>query len=105
MASNKKKIWVIFATTSLVLAAIFFLFPINLFDGVIIEQRGELELRHQRPLSLSYFIGMGYDESDMEFIKDFYLTTKGVFMAVVFILGLPALLAYRIHLKSKSADM
>ena len=105
MASNKKKIWVIFAITSLVLAAIFFLFPINLFDGVIIEQRGELVLRHQRPISLSYFIGMGYDESDMEFIKDFYLTTKGIFMAVVFILGLPALLAYRIYLKSKSAEM
>lgn|SRR5690606_25186430 len=105
MASNKKKVWVIFASTSLLLAAIFFLFPINLFDGVIIEQRGELVLTHHRPLSLSYFIGMGYDESDMEFITDYYLTKKGIFMAIVFILGLPALLAYRLHLKSRSAEM
>lgn len=105
MASSKKKIWIIFASTSLVLAALFFLFPINLFDGVIIEERGDLLLTHHRPLSLSYFIGMGYDEADMEFIKDFYLTTKGIIMAVIFILGLPGLLAYRMYLKSKSTEM
>ena len=53
----------------------------------------------QTRLSLSYFIGLGYDESEMVYVKDFYLTTKGIFMAVIFIIGFPALLAFRLYLK------
>lgn len=101
MISAKKKVIILFLGLSFLLAAIFFLFPINLFDGVIIEKHGLQRIVHERPLSLSYFIGLGYEESDMEFIEDFYLTGKGIFMAFVFILGLPALLAYRVYLKSK----
>ncbi len=87
----------------LLLLAIFFLFPINLFDGVIIEKRGIQEFVHERPLSLSYFIGIGYDQEDMEFIKDFYLTGKGYVMAFIFTVGIPFLLAYRVYLKQKQA--
>jgi hypothetical protein len=80
---------------------IFFLFPINIFDGVIIYKDLQSEFLLETPLSLSYFIGLGYDEVDMVGVKDFYLTTKGIVMAFVFILGFPGLLAYRMILKSK----
>lgn len=103
MNSTMKKPVIIFLGSMLLLLAIFFLFPINLFDGVIIEQRGIQEFVHERPLSLSYFIGVGYDQKDMEFIKDFYLTGKGYAMAFIFTVGIPFLLAYRIYLKQKSA--
>ena len=83
------------------LLAVFFLLPINLFDGVIIEKHGLQEIVHERPLSLSYFIGIGYDPKDMEYIEDLYLTGKGIAMAFIFILGLPSLLAYRVYLKGK----
>ena len=102
MKQELRKPLILFFGAALLLAAIFFLFPINLFDGVIIEQRGLQEIVHERPLSLSYFIGIGYDSEDMEFIKDFYLTGKGIAMTFIFILGFPALLAYRFYLKEKS---
>ena len=92
---------VLFLTLSFVLALIFFLFPINIFDGVIVYNDASSNFILETPLSLSYFIGLGYDDTDMLGVKDFYLTTKGIVMAFVFILGFPGLLAYRMHLKSK----
>ncbi len=96
---NIKNPIVIFLGTAGILAIIFFTLPINLFDGVIEIEEPHRTYTLSRPLSLSYFLGIGYDASDMEYVKDFYLTPKGIAMAVIFILGLPALLAYRIHLK------
>lgn len=99
MKPSIKKSLIIFAIGSILLAAVFFFFPINLFDGVIIEQRGIQTIKHERPLSLSYFIGLGYDEADLIGIKDFYLKPKGVIMAVLFIFGFPGIVAYRSYLK------
>jgi hypothetical protein len=50
-------------------------------------------------MSLSYFVGIGLDEADMQDVESFKLTAKGWAMAALFIFGLPALLAYRIYLK------
>lgn len=80
------------------MAAIFFLFPINFFDGAIVLENGIQTMTVERPLSLSYFIGLGYDEQDMDIVRDFYLKPKGWFMAFVFIVGIPALVAYRFYL-------
>lgn len=80
---------------------LFFLFPINLFDGEIIIKQGLQTIKQERPLSLSYFIGVGYDESDMDIIKDFYLLPKGYMMAFLFVIGIPALVAYRVSLGNK----
>lgn len=95
-----KKPIVLFFALSFLLALIFFVFPINVFDGAIVYQDAESDFILETPLSLSYFIGLGYDDTDMIGVKDFYLTTKGIVMAFVFILGFPGLLAYRMHLKS-----
>ncbi len=97
---------VLFSVLAFVLACLFFLLPINVFDGGLIVEDGFGEYLDERPISLSYFIGMGYDSQDLieNNVKDFYLTTKGVVMAFVFILGFPALLAYRMHLKSTKKD-
>lgn len=100
MKKEYKKPLAYFLAISLLLALVFFLFPINLFDGQIIVQRGLQEVTIDRPLSLSYFIGMGYDQADMDGVVDFYLTTKGKIMAFIFVLGFPALFAYRIYLRS-----
>jgi len=94
----------IFLIGVIVLAAVFFTLPINLFDGVIEIEEPHRSFKVDTPLSLSYFIGLGYEESDMTNVKDFYLTVKGVFMAVIIIVGFPALFAYRIHLKRQSKE-
>lgn len=92
---------VLFLILSLALALIFFLLPINIFDGVIVVQDEFGEYIDQRPISLSYFIGLGYDANELaeKNIKDFYLTIKGFIMAFVFIFGFPCLLAYRVYIK------
>jgi hypothetical protein len=99
--STLKKPIVIFIILVLFLLCLFFLFPINLFSGEIVIKEGLVEVVEQRPLSLSYFIGLGYDESDMDIIKDFYLLPQGYLTAVIFILGIPGLVAYRVYLKRK----
>ena len=97
-----KKPIVLFFALSFILALVFFLFPINLFDGVIVYKEGLTEFEIDAALSLSYFIGLGYDSQDMVNVETFYLTTKGIVMAFLFILGFPAILAYRMHLKQSS---
>lgn len=99
--SNPK---VLFVALVILFLMIFFLFPINLFDGEIVYQRGLVTITEKRPISLSYFIGMGYDKEDMVGIKDFYLLPVGYLMALVFTVGIPALIAYRVHLGKKSKD-
>jgi len=91
----------VFLSTFLSLILIFFLFPINLFDGKIVYEYSSKEHIIDAPLSLSYFIGLGYDESDMVSVKEFYLTIKGSIMASILIFGFPTLLALRVYLKSK----
>ncbi len=80
------------------IAFLLFLLPINLFDGEIIFKNGLQTFTEKAPLSLSYFIGMGYDEADMENIVSFHLLPTGYLMAGVFLFGIPGLIAYRVHL-------
>lgn len=95
----------IFFLAMFILAAIFFLFPINFFDGEIVYENGLQLVTDKAPLSLSYFIGMGYDLADMENVKSFRLLPTGYLMAVVFIICVPALIAYRVHLsRSKNKE-
>lgn len=96
----RKPIFVFFMVM-LLIALPLFLFPINLFEGEIVYQIGALEHVEQAPLSLSYFIGIGYAQEDMYGIKDFYLTTKGYILAALLIIGFPALLAYRVKMRIK----
>ncbi len=81
-----------------ILALLLFLFPINLFDGEIVFQKGLQTVTEKAPLSLSYFIGMGFDPADMENIQSFHLLPTGYLMAVIFLIGIPSLIAYRVHL-------
>ena len=101
MTSTKTRSLAIFVVSTIVLLVIFFIFPINIFDGQIDYVEPQREYTVNAQLSLSYFIGLGYEEADMEFVESFRLTVKGWLMAVIFIFGLPGLLAYRISLKTR----
>ncbi len=84
----------IFLLTFFCAALPLFLFPINLFPGIIEINQGSTSL--EVPLSLSYFIGLGYDTNDLKSLQvtNFYLTTKGYILAFIFLLGLPGILSY-----------
>ncbi len=81
-----------------------FTFPINFFQGEIVYAQGLVEKKVQAPMSLSYFIGLGYSKEEMTGVKDFYLTSKGYLLAAILLFGLPGLIAYRIHLGKNSQE-
>ena len=101
MQSLFKKPLFVFCLAFIFIAIPLFIFPINLFDGEIIMKNGLSETKMEVPLSLSYFIGFGYNSQDMESIKDFYLLPKGYLLAFCLIFGFPAILTYRIYLAQK----
>lgn len=76
-----------------------FLFPINLFPGEIVLNTGVGQSTVSAPLSLSYFVGIGYAQEDLQGIKDFYLLPEGIALACILTVGIPAILAFRIHLR------
>lgn len=94
----------IFFILVILLLLIFLLLPINIFDGEIIYQQGLVTMKEQRPLSLHFVAGLEYSPSDLKGIKEYHLLPKGYLMAALFILGLPALVAYRIKLGKKNQN-
>ena len=94
-----KRPFVVFAIFASILAAIFFLFPINLFDGEIVVDRGLQKFTADQQLSLSNFIGIGTEGMKEFGIVDFYLKPQGYIIAFIMILGMPAIIAYRLYLK------
>lgn len=102
--TQKKKAFLTFIISFLLIAIILFCFPINLFDGEIVQKMGLVTYKIQRPLSLSYFIGLGFDEKDMVGIQSFYLLPKGYILAILVVIGFPALTAYRVYLGKKKLD-
>lgn len=94
-----KKPIIIFFLGVILIATPLFLFPINLFNGAIVFENGPQKIVQDAPLSLSYFIGLGYEEQDMVGVSDFYLKQEGFILAFCLIIGFPALLAYRLKIK------
>jgi hypothetical protein len=91
----------IFFICFVVIALLLFCLPINLFDGIIILENGLQQEVINVPLSLSYFIGLGYDSADMVNVKSFHLTGTGILLAACILVGLPLVVAMRFHLKRK----
>ena len=92
---------VVFTLTFFAIALPLFLLPINLFPGEAIQQIGAIEHPIKLPLSLSYFIGVGYDPKDLEGIKEFYLLPQGYALAFCFLIGFPAIISFRVHIGRK----
>ncbi len=97
-----KKSYLIFFIAFLIISVPLFLFPLNLFPGEVVLLTGNKNNPEQivdAQLSLSYFVGLGYNSEDMVGVKSFYLTTKGYFLVFAFLIGFPFLIAYRSYLK------
>jgi len=90
-----------FFLSFIVIGGVLFLLPINLFSGEIVENSTGTSKTISAPLSLSYFIGVGFQESEMDNIEDFYLTGEGYAMVFCFLFGVPFLIALRVYLHSK----
>ena len=93
--------WFVFALGVIISSCIFFFIPINLFDVEIVFQIGMKTWKEKANISLSYFLGIGAKKEQLELlgVKDFYLLPKGYILALIVILGLPGLWAYRVYLR------
>ena len=102
MKQKFKNPWFVFALGVVISSCIFFLFPINLFDGEIVFQTVAKTWKVKANISLSYFIGIGAEKEQLVRlgVKDFYLLPKGYIFAGIVLVGLPGLWAYRVYLKN-----
>lgn len=97
-----KKYVVIFLIAFIAISAVFFLVPINLFDGEITYIDLGFERTVKAKLSLSYFIGIGASASDLKDVKSFHLVPMGYFFAFLMLVLLPGLVAYRVYLNDEN---
>ena len=89
----------VFVVLSVVIATPLFLLPINVFQGEIVYHSGISTIVEPRPLSLHFVSGLEYYGEEIKGVQDYYLTARGWMLALIFIIGIPALFAYRVHLK------
>ena len=101
MNQLKKKPFLLFAILFLVITLLLTLIPVNIFPGVIVYERGIQYSEIEAPLTLGNFIGLGFNEGDLDDVKTFYLTAKGIAMALIVCIGIPALIAYRFYIKNQ----
>lgn len=98
------KPWFVFALTFILIAGTLIIVSPNLFEGEIVYVQNGKKYVLEAPLSLAYFVGLGYDKDDMEQVADFYLTRRGYMLAASLLLGFPTLLAYRSFLAKKNKE-
>ena len=93
----------VFAFGVILTSVIFFLFPINLFEGEIVFEISMKTWKEKANISLSYFFGIGAEKEQLEQlgVKDFYLLPRGYVLACILILGFPGIWAYRTHIRNK----
>jgi hypothetical protein len=97
-----QKPFFVFITLSLLIAAPLFLLPINVFQGEIVYHSGISTIVEPRPLSLHFVSGLEYYGENLKGVQDYYLTARGWILAFIFIVGIPALVAYRMYLKRQA---
>lgn len=89
------KPWFVFTFSLILIGGTLILLSPNLFEGEIVYSQNGKRYVLEAPLSLAYFVGLGYQDSEMEGVVDFYLTRRGYMLAFSLVLGFPLLLAYR----------
>jgi hypothetical protein len=92
---------VLFAVLVVLISLPLLVFPINLFPGEIVLDTGVGQSTITAPLSLAYFLGLGYAQEDMVGVVDFYLLPQGIALAFILTIGVPAVFEYRLHVKKK----
>jgi len=92
----------VFLLSALVVSTLLFTIPINLFDGQVTFTVEGMTFTEPTKLSLSYFLGIGITEGDMQDVKEFSLTGSGYLTACLLTIGLPALVGYRVWIANQS---
>jgi hypothetical protein len=100
--------WLVGVVLGLLLLLVCSLVPIPMYDGIAYYKRGLVDFHSERKLALSYFFGIGTERLTLLGIQptSFQLKNIGYVLFVLIHIGLPALVALRIHFaqQRKSAE-
>jgi hypothetical protein len=92
----------VFIVSFLLIGLLLVLVSPNFFEGEIIYRVGPHHTETiKAPLSLAYFIGLGYEQDDMKHVVDFYLTKRGYILAFCIWFGFPIVFAYRAYVEKR----
>ena len=98
MGSFLSKPIVVYFLATIILSAIFFLIPINIFDGVYTFKVNGITFAAEAKMSLSYFIGIGAGPGELKDVVSYELLPMGYLLVFLFLVALPILIAYRVNL-------
>lgn len=103
MSAPAKKALIVFIVSSAIVAIALCVLPVEFFNGEATWTVNETTITKDQNLSLSYFFGLGLENSDVQYAESFRLTGKGWMLAFIFIFGIPGLIAYRMYITSSSS--
>lgn len=86
-----------------VIFSVLFFIPISIFDAEIIFNDQISEWTVPTKMNLKNALGFGLTATDLEDVKDFYVTGKGYFLIALLTIALPVLITYRIRLAQKQS--
>lgn len=93
--------YAVFVIALLFVSTILFTIPVNLFDGEITFNVDGHVFTEKAKLSLSYFIGIGASGDEVKDVVSFRLVGMGYLLAGLLIVGLPALIGYRVWIANQ----
>jgi len=104
MSAAVKRSVLVFGISVVLIALVLCLVPVELFNGEATWTINDTTISKAQNLSLSYFFGIGLENSDVAYADSFRLTGQGWMLAFIFILGIPGLISYRIYLTSNKEE-
>lgn len=100
MSAAAKKALIVFGISVVVVALALCLLPVEFFNGEATWTINDTTITQDHNLSLSYYFGIGLENSDVQFADSYRLTGQGWLLAFIFIFGIPGLIAYRMFITS-----
>lgn len=101
MGKYLRKPVIVFFLTMIGLSAVFFLIPINIFDGEYTFKVNGITFSEEAKISLSYFVGVGVNPEDLKDVVGFRLLPMGYFLVFLMLIAFPILIAYRVHVANQ----
>lgn len=103
MTAAKKKALIVFIVSSVIVAIALCVLPVEFFNGEATWTVNDTTITKDHNLSLSYFFGLGLENSEVQYADSFRLTGQGWMLAFIFIFGIPGLIAYRMYITSSAS--
>jgi len=103
MSAPAKKALIVFIISSVIVGIVLCVLPVEFFNGEATWTVNDTTITKDQNLSLSYFFGLGLEDSSVQYADSFRLKGQGWMLAFIFIFGIPSLIAYRMYITSSTS--